>query len=111
MGLALTPDQAHLLVADQNNKLVVVLTSAGDYVRSLSGGGTLAKPWGLAVVPSTGQLLVTDFGRDVLVVLASISDDTVVRVLGGANAVGGLQQVRYVVVSLVYMRVCTECVL
>ena len=107
----MTPDQAHLLVADTINNRVVVLTSAGDYVRSLSGGGTLAKPWGLAVVPSTGQLLVTDFGRDVLVVLASISDDTVVRVLGGANAVGGLQQVRSVVVSLVYMRVCTECVL
>ena len=105
----MTPDQAHLLVADSGNKRVVVLTSAGDYVRSLSGGGTLASPWGLAVVPSTGQLLVTDLY--VLVVLASISDDTVVRVLGGANAVGGLQQVRCVVVSLVYMRVCTECVL
>ena len=61
-GLALTPDDAFLLVADSGNRRVVVLRATdGAWVRQLMGPpGTLQMPVGVSVVPSTGQVLVLD---------------------------------------------------
>ncbi len=83
-GLALTPDEAFLLVADWGNRRVAVLRATdGTWVRQLAGPpGTLLNPWGVAVVPSTGEVLVSDWGLNQVVRFRSIDDDTVVRILG-----------------------------
>ncbi len=65
-GLALTPDDAFLLLADSGNGRVVVLRRAtdGTWVRQLTGPpGTLENPVCVAVVSSTGLVLVLDFVR------------------------------------------------
>ncbi len=84
LGLALTPDEAFLLVVDRGNHRVAVLRAMdGTWVRQLTGPpGTLPNPWGVAVVPSTGEVLVSDFNRHQVVRIRSIDDDTVVGTLG-----------------------------
>ncbi len=64
-GLALTPDEEFLLVADEGNRRVAVLRALdGAWVRQLTGPpGTLEGPVGVAVVPSTGEVLVSDWDR------------------------------------------------
>jgi hypothetical protein len=81
-GLALTPDEDFLLVADQGNRRVAVLRALdGAWVRQLTGlHGTLQGPVGVAVVPSTGEVLVSDSHR--VIRFRSIDDDTVVGTLG-----------------------------
>jgi hypothetical protein len=76
-GLALTPDDAFLLVADIGNRRVVVLRATdGAWVRQLMGPpGTLQAPIGVSVVPSTGQVLVSDLGRHRVIQFQSIEDD------------------------------------
>jgi DNA-binding beta-propeller fold protein YncE len=83
-GLALTPDDAFLLVADQGNRRVVVLRATdGAWVRQLTGPpDTLYNPVCVAVVPSTGQVLVVDWVRNQVIQFRSIEDDTVVGTLG-----------------------------
>ena len=83
-GLALSPDETRLLVADFNNARVVVVDATdGRWVRTLQGpAGTLVRPTAVAMVPRTGQVLVVDFSRDLVVVFAGMDDDTVVRTLG-----------------------------
>jgi DNA-binding beta-propeller fold protein YncE len=86
-GLALTPDDAFLLVVDRvvvgNRRVVVLRATDGAWVRQLTGPpGTLQNPFGVTVVPSTGQVLVLDFGRNQVVQFQSIKDDTVVGTLG-----------------------------
>ena len=83
-GLALTPDDAFLLVAHRGNRGVAVLRATdGAWVRQLTGPpGTLQMPNGVAVVPSTGQVIVSDFNRDQVIQFRSIEDDSVVGTLG-----------------------------
>ena len=91
VGLALTPDGLHLLVADSGNARVVVLAASdGAWVRALTGPArTLRRPFGVAVVPSTGHVLVSDVDLHTVVVFASTTVDTVVRRLGtGSFCVG-----------------------
>ncbi len=83
-GLALTPDDAFLLVADSDNRRVAVLRATdGAWVRQLMGPpGTLQLPVGVSVVPSTGQVLVSDWNRHHVIQFRSIEDDSVVGTLG-----------------------------
>jgi len=92
-GLALTPDDAFLLVADAGNRRVAVLRATdGAWVRQLTGPpGTLQHPVGVSVVPSTGQVLVSDFGRHQVIQFRSIEDDTVVGTLGTGRGSGPTQ--------------------
>jgi DNA-binding beta-propeller fold protein YncE len=83
-GLALTPDEDFLLVADGVNSRVAVLRALdGTWVRQLAGPpGTLWIPVGVAVVPSTGEVLVSDWDNNRVVRFRSIDDDTVIGTLG-----------------------------
>jgi hypothetical protein len=92
-GLALTPDEAFLLVVDYDNHRVAVLRATdGTWVRQLTGPpGTLPHPWGVAVVPSTGEVLVSDTSRHQVVRFRSIDDDTVVGTLGTGRGSGPTQ--------------------
>ncbi len=89
-GLALTPDEDFLLVADRYNPRVVVLRAwDGAWVRQLIGApGTLQRPSGVAVVPSTGEVLVSDWVRNRVNCFCSIDDDTVVGTLGTGRGSG-----------------------
>ena len=90
IGLALTPDEILLLVADGGNHRVAVLQATdGTWVRQLTGSpGSLECPIGVAVVPSTGEVLVSDIGRQRVVRFRSIDDDTVVGTLGTGRGSG-----------------------
>ncbi len=92
-GLALTPDDAFLLVADQGNRRMVVLRATdGAWVRQLTGPpGTLQGPVSVSVVPSTGQVLVSDVIRHQVIQFRSIEDDTVVGTLGTGQGSGPTQ--------------------
>ncbi len=92
-GLALTPDDAFLLVADQRNRRVAVLRATdGAWVRQLTGPpGTLHYPVGVSVVPSTGQVLVSDISRHQVIQFRSIEDDSVVGTLGTGEGSGPTQ--------------------
>ncbi len=83
-GLALTPDEDFLLVADRGNRRVAVLRSAdGTWLRQLTGPpGTLQYPIGVVVVPSTGEVLVSDVRHHRVIRFRSIDDDSVVGTLG-----------------------------
>jgi DNA-binding beta-propeller fold protein YncE len=89
-GLALTPDDAFLLVADTSNHRVAVLRATdGAWVRALTGPpGTLECPWCVTVVPSTGEVLVSDIDLHQVVRFRSIDDDTVVGTLGTGQGSG-----------------------
>ncbi len=89
-GLALTPDDAFLLVVDSGNFRVAVLRAIdGAWMCALTGPpDTLRFPWGVAVVPSTGEVLVSDWGRDRVLRFRSIDDDTVVGTLGTGKGEG-----------------------
>jgi DNA-binding beta-propeller fold protein YncE len=92
-GLALTPDEAFLLVVDTGNDRVAVLRATdGTCVRQLTGPpGTLPNPFGVAVVPSTGEVLVSDWEHHQVVRFRSIDDDTVVGTLGTGGGSGPTQ--------------------
>jgi hypothetical protein len=92
-GLALTPNDAFLLVVDPRNQRVVVLRATdGAWVRQLTGPpDTLQIPIGVTVVPSTGQVLVSDVGRHQVIQFRSIEDDTVVGMLGTGLGSGTTQ--------------------
>ncbi len=92
-GLALTPDDAFLLVADIGNQRVVVLRATdGAWVRQLTGPlGTLQYPVGATVVPSTGQVLVSDYGRHQVIQFRSFEDDSVVGTMGTGQGSGPTQ--------------------
>jgi hypothetical protein len=92
-GLALTPHDAFLLVADAGNRRVVVLRATdGTWVRQLTGPpGTLSHPSSVSVVPSTGQVLVLDFDRHHVFQFRSIEDDAVVGTLGTGKGSGPTQ--------------------
>jgi hypothetical protein len=89
-GLALTPDEDFLLVADSGNRRVAVLRALdGAWVRQLTGPpGMLQLPVAVAVVPSTGEVLVSDIGRHRVIRFRSIDDDTVVGALGTGRGSG-----------------------
>jgi DNA-binding beta-propeller fold protein YncE len=88
-GLALTPDEELLLVADEGNCRVAVLRALdGAWVRQLTGPpGTLEGPASVAVVPSTGEVLVSDFRRD-RVFRFCLDDGTVFGTLGTGQGSG-----------------------
>ena len=92
-GLALTPDETFLLVADAGNHRVAVLRATdGTWVRHLTGPpGTLSNPCCVAVVPSTGEVLVSDWWRNQVVRFRSTDDDTVVGTLGTGDGSGPTQ--------------------
>ncbi len=92
-GMALTPDDVFLLVADRGNRRVVVLRATdGAWVRQLTGPpGTLHDPFVVAVVPSTGQVLLVDWNRQQVIQFRSIEDDTVVGTLGTGQGSGPTQ--------------------
>jgi DNA-binding beta-propeller fold protein YncE len=92
-GAALTPDHAHLIVADRNNKRLVVRDATnGRAVSTLTpAAGVLASPCGVVVVPDTGQLLVTDVERHQAVLFGGLADATVVRVFGEGQGSGDRQ--------------------
>jgi hypothetical protein len=92
-GLAMSPDETRLLVADADNHRVVVADATdGRWVRTLQGpAGTLVNPESVAVLARTGQVLVVDFERSLVVVFAGVDDDTVVRTLGDGFGVGPRQ--------------------
>ena len=82
-----TPDGRQLLVTDNAHRVAVFDTASGAFVRQLTGpAGTLAAPDGVVVVPSTGEVLVSEWSQCRVVVFRSVSDDTVVRTLGGPAA-------------------------
>jgi hypothetical protein len=89
-GLALTPNEEFLLVADGGNRRVTVLQALdGAWVRQLTGPpGTLEGPNEVAVVPSTGEVLVSDRDRQCVFRFRSIDDDTVVGTLGTGQGSG-----------------------
>ncbi len=91
-GLALSPDEDHLLVADSGNRRVAVLRALdGAWVRQLTGPpGTLREPVGIAVVPSTGEVLVSDCDRH-RVFRFRLGDDTLVGTLGTGRGSGPTQ--------------------
>ncbi len=92
-GLALSPDETRLLVADYGNRRVVVVDAHdGRSVRTLQGpAGTLESPFCVATVPRTGQVLVSDWDRHVVVVFAGVDEDTVVRTIGDGQGAGPRQ--------------------
>jgi DNA-binding beta-propeller fold protein YncE len=92
-GMALSPDETRLLVADAGNRRVMVVDAHdGRSVRTLQGpAGTLQEPIGVAMVPRTGQVLVTDIQRHVVVVFAGVDDDTAVRTIGDGPGAGPRQ--------------------
>ncbi len=89
-GLALTPDEEFLLMADRGNSRVAVLRALdGAWVRQLTGPpGTLQDPACVAVVPSTGEVLVSDWDHHRVIRFRSIDDDTVVGTLGTGQGSG-----------------------
>ncbi len=89
-GLALTPDDAFLLVVDRDNLRVVVLRATdGAWVRALTGPpDTLRGPRAVTVVHSTGEVLVSDTDLDQVVRFRSIDDDTLVGALGTGEGGG-----------------------
>jgi DNA-binding beta-propeller fold protein YncE len=91
--LALTPDEAFLLVVDQGNRRVAVLRATdGTWVRQLTGPpGALPFPRCVAVAPSTGEVLVSDRNRHQVVRFRSIDDDTVIGTLGTGRGSGPTQ--------------------
>jgi DNA-binding beta-propeller fold protein YncE len=91
-GLALSPDEAFLLVVDANNHRVAVLRATdGVWVRQLMGPpGTLPNPFGVAVA-SSGEVLVSDVNRHHVMRFRSIDDDTVVGTLGSGRGSGPTQ--------------------
>ncbi len=95
-GLALTPDDAFLLVADSGNQRVVVLRATdGAWVRQLMGPPeTLQQPAGVSVVPSTGQILVSDDHLLQVIRFQSIEDDSVIGTLGTGRGNGSTQFLR-----------------
>jgi tripartite motif-containing protein 71 len=92
-GLALSPDETRLLIADSGNRRVVVADAHdGRSVRSLQGpAGTLQQPMGVAMVPRTRQVLVTDYTLHRVVVFAGVDADTVVRIIGDGQGAGPRQ--------------------
>jgi hypothetical protein len=92
-GLALSPDETRLLVADYGNRRVVVADAHdGRSVRSLQGpAGTLQQPLGVAMVPRTGQVLVVDYDLHRVVVFAGVDDDTIMRIIGDGPGAGPQQ--------------------
>jgi hypothetical protein len=92
-GLALTPDEAFLLVVDTgNHRVAVVQAMDGTWVRQLMGPpGTLPNPWDVAVVPSTGEVLVSDWIHNQVVRFQSIDDDTMIGTLGTGRGSGPMQ--------------------
>jgi DNA-binding beta-propeller fold protein YncE len=93
LGVALTPDQAYLVVVDRvNRRLVVRDATDGRSVSTLTPApGVLPSPCGVVMVPHTGQLLVTDGDRHQVVLLGGLADATVVRVFGEGQGSGDLQ--------------------
>ena len=93
LGVALTPDHAHLVVVDISNKRLVVRDATdGRAVSTLTpAAGVLPNPRGVVVVPHTGQLLVTDTGRHQAVLFGGLADATVVRVFGEGLGSGDRQ--------------------
>jgi DNA-binding beta-propeller fold protein YncE len=83
-GVALTPDQAQLVVADQSNERVVVLDATDGRPMSAftPAAGVLNEPCDVLMVPHTGQVLVADDDRHQLVLFHSLTDFTVVRTFG-----------------------------
>ncbi len=92
-GMALSPDETRLLVADtDNHRVVVVDAHDGRSVRMLQGpAGTLQLPICVAMVPRTGQVLVADIQRHVVVVFAGVDNDTVVSTIGDGRGTGPRQ--------------------
>jgi DNA-binding beta-propeller fold protein YncE len=92
-GLALSPDETRLLVADFYNARVVVADARdGRSLRLLQGpAGTLVKPTDVAMVARTGQVLVVDWQRHLVVLFSGMDDDTVVRTLGDGYGDGPRQ--------------------
>ncbi len=103
LGVALTPDHAHLVVVDIRNKRLVVRDATdGRAVSTLTpAAGVLPIPCGVVVVPDTGQLLVTDTGRHQAVLFGGLADATVVRVFGEGEGSGDRQLDRPCGVALV----------
>jgi hypothetical protein len=91
-GLALSPDEAFLLVVDAINcRLTVLRATDSAWVRQLTGPpGTLPNPFGVAVA-SSGEVLVSDVNRHRVVRFRSIHDDTVVGTLGSGRGSGPMQ--------------------
>ena len=91
-GLALSPDEAFLLVLDAGNDRVAVLRATdGAWVRQLTGPpGTFSCPTRV-VVASSGEVLVSDIRRHQVVRFRSINDDTVVGTLGTGQGSGPSQ--------------------
>ncbi len=91
-GLALSSDEAFLLVVENGNHQVAVLRATdGAWVRQLTGPlGTLPNPASVAVA-SSGEVLVSDMDRHQVVRFRSIDDDTVVGTLGTGQGSGPTQ--------------------
>ncbi len=91
-GLALSPDEAFLLVVDCGNHRVSVLRATdGTWVRQLTGPpGTLPNPARVAVA-SSGEVLISDVNRHRVVRFRSIDDDTVIGTLGTGKGSGPTQ--------------------
>ena len=100
-GLALTPDEAFLLVActvdtyrgyKPSGRVAVLRASDGMWVKDLMGPpSTLLAPFGVAVVPSTGEIIVSDEACHRVLRFRSCDDDTVVGTLGTGLGSGPTQ--------------------
>jgi hypothetical protein len=90
-GVALSPDEEFLLVADRggSRRVVVLRATDGMWLRQLTGPpGTLYHVYSVAVVPSTGEVLVLDCYLHQMICFRSIADDSVVGILGSAQGSG-----------------------
>jgi DNA-binding beta-propeller fold protein YncE len=97
-GLAVTPDQAQLVVADRNNHRLVVLNAAdgqpvsefdpNDRTTRMRAGHNppsdriMPCPVSVIIVPHTGQVLVADIERHQMLLFTSLDAPTIVRTFG-----------------------------
>jgi hypothetical protein len=83
-SLAMTPNQAQVVVVDEVNRRLVVLDATdGRPVSDLSPpAGVMPCPVGVTIVPHTDQVLVADYTLNQVLLFASIQAAEVVRSFG-----------------------------
>jgi tripartite motif-containing protein 71 len=91
LGLALTPDQTHMVVVDSRNHRLVVLDAINGRPASELNppGGVMLDPVSVVIVPHTGQVLVTDVERHQVLLFASLHSTEVIRTFGDGERGNG----------------------
>jgi hypothetical protein len=92
-GLALTPDQSQVVVADTyNHRLVVLDAIDGRYVSDITPpADVMSAPHGVVIVPHTGQVLVVDGERQKVLLFSGLDAPQVIRTFGDGKGSGDCQ--------------------